>query len=526
MAALFSKYYNFFFLIVTFIYNIFPKKIRPIILLLVSLTFFYLMSSKLIICLLLTILSIYLSALLVSKIEKKKKVVLENAKKDDKKQIKLNYLRKKRLVLLACVLFNFAFLFVFKYLKFFTINTNYILELLRFERQFSVLKLVAPIGVSFYTMQALSYFFDVYNGKIEAEKNFFKVALFVSFFPQIMEGPMARYSDTADDLYKGEKITYDNFCYGMERIIWGIFKKMVIADRLNVLVNTIFDNYLMYSGPICFLGALGYTIMLYMEFSSTMDIVIGTGRILGVKMPENFKQPFFSKNISEFWTRWHITLGAFFRDYIFYPLSLSKPMKKLTINARKYVGNYFGPMISGTIALFAVWFLNGLWHGAGWTFLLFGMYHFVMIFLGNLSEPLIQKTFDKFKWNRDNKVYRVFRSIKASFFVVLGELIFRAPTVHAACGMLKKVFTDFSFSFAERRTLGIDGANYLVLFVALIVVFVISILKEKKIDVIEEINKKKTPVKWAILYLLIFAIIIFGAYGSGYQPVDPIYADF
>ena len=526
MLGIFNKFYNFFFLLVALFYNIFPKKIRPIVLLLISLLFFYLMSFKLIIYLIFTIASIYCGALLIDKIEKKKKNVLETADSENKKKIKRIYQRRKKIALIVCILFNFGFLFLFKYLKFFTINANHILELLKFEHQFSVIQLMAPIGISFYTLQALSYLFDVYNGKVEADKNFFRVALFISFFPQIMEGPMARYADTAEDLYKGNKITYTNLTFGLQRILWGIFKKVVIADRVNILVKTVFNDYSTYSGPVCFLGALGYTIMLYMEFSSTMDIVIGTGTIFGVKIPENFRQPFFSKNISEFWTRWHISLGLWFKDYIYYPISLSKPMKKLTIKARKVVGNHFGPLISGTIALFVVWFLNGLWHGAGWTFLMFGMYHFVLIFLGNLLEPFIEIISCRMKINRENKLYRIFRSIKVGFLVVLGELIFRAPTVKVALAMLKKIITNFSFKASEIAGLGLDIPDYLILAIALIVVFIISLLKEKNINICEELSNKKIVTRWLILYLLIFAIIIFGAYGAGYQPVDPIYADF
>ncbi len=522
----FSKFYNFFFLIVVIFYNFFPKKIRPILLLLESLLFFYLMSSKLIVCLLLTIVSIYLSALGMDQINDKKNNLLVNAEKNEKKKIKKKYKRNKQLILVAGILFNFSFLLIFKYLNFFTINVNYLLELLKFNYQFSALKLIAPIGISFYTLQALSYMFDVYNEKIKADKNIFRFALFTSFFPQIMEGPMARYSDTAYELYNGNKITYENFCLGSQRIVWGLFKKIVIADRLNILVKTVFDNYSIYSGGISFLGALGYTIMLYMEFSSTMDVVLGIGEMFGVRIPENFRQPFFSKNISEFWTRWHISLGLWFKDYIYYPISLSKPLKKLTSKARKVVGNYFGPLISGTIALFVVWFLNGLWHGAGWTFILFGLYHFILIFSGNVFGPLLKKLYIKIKFNTNNIAYRIFQSLKVCFFVIIGELIFRSPTVDVAMIMIKKIFTSFNFELSEIATLGLDVLDYIVILIALIIVFIVGILKEKKIFIRGEIAKKPIYFRWAIFYILIFSVIIFGAYGPGYEPVNPIYADF
>ena len=526
MIELFSRYYNYLFLVVILFYNFVPKRIRPFFLFCVSLFFFFTLSGELTVFIVFTILSIYVSTIVLSKLEFKRKALSENASIDDKKIIKKKFKKKKKCVLLLCLLINVGFLFYFKYLNFFTMNLNNVLALFKIERRFDVLKLIAPIGISFYTLQALSYLFDVYNGKIEADKNLLRVGLFMSFFPQIMEGPMARYSDTAESLYEGNKITYNNFCFGMQRILWGVFKKLVIADRLNVLVNTIFDGYLIYSGPICLLGAIGYTVMLYMDFSSAMDIILGTGELFNVKIPENFRQPFFSKSVSEFWTRWHISLGLWFKDYIYYPISLSKPMKKLTMGARKIVGNHFGPLISGTIALFVVWALNGLWHGAGWTFILFGMYHFCLIFLGNFFDPLYAKISSKLKINRDKGIYRIYRSIKVFFFVIIGELIFRAPSVEVARVMIKKIFTNFSAKYSEVITLGLDQSDYLLLIIALVIILVISLLKEKGINVREAIAKKHIVIRWFIYYLLIFSIIIFGAYGAGYQPVDPIYADF
>ena len=241
MHDILNRYYNLLFLIVVVFYNLFPKKIRPIALLIFSWLFFALLSKYLLIFLLLTITTIYISAIIISKIDNKKKEVLKETKEEDKKEIKNKYKNKKKLVLILCLLINVSFLFVFKYLKFFTINTNYILNLFNVGYEFSIIKLISPIGISFYTLQALSYLFDCYSGKIEADKNYIRVALFMSFFPSIMEGPIARYSDTAKDLYKGEKITYDSLCYGLQRVLWGLFKKIIIADRLNILVGDILD---------------------------------------------------------------------------------------------------------------------------------------------------------------------------------------------------------------------------------------------------------------------------------------------
>lgn len=526
MSSYFELAYAFLFLPITIlIYAITPNKFKYLVLLLASFIFFFLISNKLIVFLLASIISIYFGARKLSVLDNRLNKELEKTK-DDKKAIKTRYKKKKKLVLVAVLLFNIVFLFAFKYLKFFLINTNIILDWLNFDYSFKVIKFLAPIGISFYTLQAIGYIVDVYNGKAEYEKNILKLALFLSFFPQIMEGPIARYEETAKGLYKGHKIEYKNLCYGYQRIMFGFFKKLIIADRLNILVKTVFENYNAYSGIATWAAVIGYTIMLYAEFSGTMDVVIGTGEIFGIKLPENFRQPFFAKNISEFWTRWHISLGSWFRNYIFYPVSLSKPMKKITSSARRILGNHYGPLISGAIALLAVWLLNGLWHGAGWNYISFGLYHFILILLGSLTEGLVVNICSKLKINRTNIFYRIFQSIKMTILVFIGELFFRAPTLEIGFGMLKNMFTKFNIPKNELLSIGLDVQDYFILFIAVVVILIISLLKEKNIEIRENISKKPIYIRWALYYCLIMSIIIFGAYGIGYAPVDPIYADF
>ena len=464
----FSLYYLFAFLPFFIVVYYFVPKYRRLVLIFANMMFYYICGLKLITYLLVTIISIYFSTRLIDKIDNKKEELLKK-KNADKVLINKKTKTKRKVVFLLCLLLNVGLLFAFKYLPFFTTNVNNLLDLLHIKYNFKIIKFLAPVGISFYTLQALSYLFDVYNKRVKADKSFLKVALFISFFPQVIEGPIGRFSDTADDLYDAKPLEYKNLCFGYQRIMFGFFKKKIIADRLNILVKLVFLNYASYSGFVSFLGALAYTIMLYMEFSGTMDIVIGSSEIFGIKVQENFKQPFFAKNISEFWTRWHISLGAWFRDYIYYPLSLSKPLKKLTMKMRKVVGNHYGPLISGSIALAVVWFLNGLWHGAGYTFLFFGLYHFVFIVLGNFFGPVIVKLCAKLHINRENKVYRVIQSLKMTFFVIIGELFFRAPNMSVGFGMVKRIFTNFSFKSKELLNLGLDIYDYIILIIALII---------------------------------------------------------
>lgn len=266
-----------------------------------------------------------------------------------------------------------------------------------------------------------------------------------------------------------------------------------------------------------------------MDFSGTMDVVIGIAEIFGVKMPENFKQPFFSKSISEFWTRWHVTLGAWFRDYIYYPVSLADKCKKITSAARKKLGNYYGPMISSAIALFCVWICNGIWHGTGWNFIFFGIYHFILILTGRLIEPLAKKINKKLHVDSENILYKLIQMIRTTILVFIGELFFRANTLRDGFQMFGMMISKFSLDLINDGTifeLGIDKQDFFIVGVMTLVILIISILKEKGINIRESISNRNIVIRWCFYYALIFSIIIFGAYGVGYIPVNPMYAQY
>ena len=530
MNSFFSVLYIAVFLpIMVILYNAFPKKYRPVILLIGSYVFFFSVSGKLLMYLLFSTLSVHHIGMWLSNIQAERKQKLSEVEKSEKKEIKAYYQTKQRKIVLFGVLLHVGILLVVKYTPFFTENLNSILGLFDVPFTFNIPKILMPIGISFYTLQAVSYIFDVYRETIPADKNICRLALYMSFFPQIMEGPISRYSDTAVNLYKGERSTYESLTMGLQRILFAMLKKMVIADRLNDFIQEIFTNYNQYDGGVILIGAICYTIQLYMEFSGTMDIVIGTAQMFNVRLPENFKQPFFSRTISDFWSRWHITLGTFFKDYIFYPLTMSKPLKKLTTKARKRLGNHLGPMLAGAIALFSVWICNGLWHGAGWQYIFFGMYHFALILTGNIVEPYSRKLLEKLHIKKEGFIYGVFAMARTAVLVVIGELFFRAEGFRAGLAMFKRIIYDFSFASIKNElvfTLGMDKHDFLIVAISVLIIFVVSLLKENNINVRGEIAKKPIVIRWMVYYAIIMFIIIFGAYGRGYTPVDPIYANF
>lgn len=511
------------------VYSIIPQKTKKYFLLFASMVFFWLVSGQLIVYLILTIMSVHYFGIWLDRIQGKRNAAVKAAPKEERKALKKVFLHQSRLVLLFAAVIHIGVLLVIKYSPFFTTNVNNLFTLLNVPLQLDIPSYIMPIGISFFTLQAISYLFDVYRGLIKADDNIFRLALFMSFFPQIVEGPICRYGQTADQLWNVKQIEFENLKLGAQRILFGLMKKLVIADRLNPLIKEVFSNYSNYQGGIIAIAAVCYTIQLYMDFSGTMDAVMGIAQIFGVTMPENFQRPFFSKSISEFWQRWHITLGTWFKDYIFYPVTMSKPMKNLTSSARKRLGNHFGPLLAGSVALFCVWFCNGLWHGSAWNYIFFGMYHFALILAGNIISPAVTATNKKLHINADCFAYRTMQMVRTTILVIIGELFFRAEGLKDGLAMFGKMVTDFSFSTLDSTLmdkLKIDVQDIIIVAVALVIIFVISVLNEKGINIRLSLKKKNIVIRWGLLYALIMFIVIFGAYGKGYVPVDPIYANF
>lgn len=517
-------YLVFFLPLLLIVYAVLPKKLRPIELLAASYVFFGFISGRYIFYILISTFTLHYFGLWLDNLQNERKRLLKDLPKEEKKATKKQYDRKQNEVVVFALLIHLGLLIMIKYSSFFATNIN---EL--FHTHLSVPKFIAPIGISFYTLQAVSYIIDVRRGTVKADHNVFHLGLYLAFFPQIIEGPIARYNETGAKLFEAKNLEFKNLSNGFIRILYGVLKKVLVADRLEPFVKAVFDGYATYDGGMLALGALAYTCQLYMDFSGTMDLVIGSAELFGISLPENFRQPFFSKNISDFWSRWHITLGTWFKDYIFYPVSLSKGMKKLSAFGRKRFNAQVGALMSGSVALFLVWLANGLWHGAAWTFIFFGMYHFVLIVLGNIFEPLIKKIYEKLKIDRNCTVVSSLRIIKTFFFIVIGELFFRANTLDAGFAMLKGIFTNFSLSDIVDGKIfktGIDFYDLIIVLVVVAFVFVISILKEKNIQIREKFGELNIAVRWAALIILIIVIVIFGAYGTGYAVVEPMYANF
>lgn len=501
-----------------------PGKWKKYTLLLESLGFFWLVSGLRILYLLFSIVTVWGGGLWLDALHRQRDAAVKAAEKAERKAIKQIWQTRCRRVLWLLITANIGILLVLKYTGFFMSNVNHLLGV-----EFQIPAFAVPIGLSFYTLQAVSYVADVYREVTPADRNLLRLTLFLSFFPQIVEGPFCRYNQTADQLWNVKQITYANLTFGCQRFLYGMMKKMVVADRLNVFVESMFTEVLHFSGGWIPIMAAAYTIQLYMDFSGSMDAVCGIAQIFGITMPENFRQPFFSRTVSEFWTRWHISLGSWFKDYIFYPVTMSKSMKNLTSAARKKIGNHFGPLIAGSIALFCVWFCNGLWHGAAWTFICFGMYHFIIILTGNIIAPYVKAAQQKLHINPDCLPYRIMQTLRTCILVVFGEMIFRAESMNKLIRYIKFMWTYFDiYNYSESFliTRGLDYKDVFIVCLTLIIVLIVSILKEKGVNIRKSLQKKPLALRWSILLGLILYIVVFGAYGMGYEPVSPMYANF
>ena len=415
---------------------------------------------------------------------------------------------RKRRILIGCLLLNFGMLAVLKYTNFAIENVNAI-----FHAGISFQKLILPLGISFYTFQSMGYIIDVYWGKYEAEKNPFRFALFVSFFPQLLQGPIGRFDRLARQLYEQHSFDLLKAQYALQLMLWGFFKKLVLADRAAVVVNQVFQNYTQYSGVTNIVAVLMYSIQLYMDFSGGMDVVMGVAALFGVELDQNFKRPYFATSITDFWHRWHITLGTWMKDYIFYPVSLSKWMGKFGKWSKKAFGKKTGRVVPICVANIIVFLVVGIWHGAAWKYIAYGLYNGLIIAISSLLAPLYRKGFEKFHINPKSGAWHVVQILRTFLLVNISWYFDMAVSLSAAFAMMKSTVTGFSLATltdGSLMMLGLDKLDYMILAMGCLVVFLISFLKERGIQIRESLGRKPLVIRWAVYGMLVFGIPMFG----------------
>lgn len=405
-----------------------------------------------------------------------------------------------KLAVFFCFFINLGILFVFKYFNFFADLLN------NFSgKNFNIaIDVLLPVGISFYTFQALGYTIDVYRKDIRAEENFIDYALFVSFFPQLVAGPIERSVNLLPQIKNPKKFSYDNLVRGLILFFYGMFLKLIIADRAAILVNEVFGNYKNFSREILIISGILFTLQIYCDFYSYSIMAKGSAKILGIDLMDNFKEPLLSKSITEFWRRWHISLSTWFKDYLYIPLGGNRKGK-----LRKYFN------------LILVFLVSGLWHGADLSFVLWGLIHGIFNVLENIFG--INK-----KSRRKNILLDSFRRILTFIIVVFAFIYFRAENIHHGNEYLLAIINNpRSLNIMEdlsKTSFGIS--NIYPLIIGIIILFVFDILKYNKINLVEKVLKIILPIRCLIYFAFIFAIIIFGVYGPDFSESAFIYFQF
>ena len=383
---------------------------------------------------------------------------------------------------------------------------------------------VAPLGISYLTLSLLSYVMDVYRGRQEVEKNPVKFLLYVLYFPKVLQGPITRYEMLSEQLFCGHEFDYERVCFGLQLMLYGYFKKLVIADRIAVFTGTLFGNFEAYRGSIILVGLLLRPLQLYYDFSGYMDIAIGLSQVFGIDLPANFNHPFFSKSAAEFWRRWHITLGIWFKDYVYMPLVTSPFLAKTAMATRNRFGKRAGKSIMTIIPVMVVWILTGAWHGTGLNYIVWGLYWGSIITLSSLFTKEISGFAGFLKIDTTKSSWQIFCQIRTYLLFVVGRLI----TLDDAQLILKHMKEGMYFGSlfnGSLYTIGLSRPEFLIMLVAIAICWGISLLQERG-SVRIMIKNTNTIFRWGIYYIAIFAVIIFGVYGLGYNSSEFIYMQF
>ncbi len=480
----FISFWFYIFLAVTVgLYYIIPVKFRWLVLLLASLGFYWIICDNSIIAFSILIGMSLLSWLLC---------LLMDKKNGGRKPILVILLLFIALPLLAFKEFGYIF------------NT--------FFHKSTPLWWIAPIGFSFYTMQLIAYVSDVYQKKTEPEKNYLKFLLFVSYFPQIIQGPIPRHKQLGAQLIVGHNFDENKFVKGFMMILWGFFLKLCIADKAGIAVDTIFDNFPTYQGFYVLVGGILYSFQLYADFLACTSFAKGFSELVGIDIIDNFARPYFAISVKDFWRRWHISLSSWLKDYIYIPLGGNRKGA-----FRKYLN---------ILITFAV---SGIWHGGGFKFLFWGLMHGLYQIFGELLNPVKKGLKKALHIKDDSQVLRLIQSVWTFFLVMLAWIIFRADNLKTGLSMIKSMFTVpnvWIFTDDSLFSLGLVWKEVIVLLVCLGVLLAVGIIKEKGIAIRDNILKLNIAVRWGIYLALIVFIVIFGTYGFGFDAQAFIYGRF
>ena len=507
------------------IYYLIPKNYQWILLLIVSLIFFVANSAVLTLMMIASTAIIHFSGIVLENnntIYKNKK---KDTSKDDRIVLKEKFNKKQKHITVIAIVGIVSMLFFTKYINFLGNILNTVGSLFNVDSFIPVFNIILPLGISYYTLMSISYVVDVKRGVIKAERNPFRLLLYVCYFPHIVEGPFDRYNNLNSQFRTHHKFNINEFSDAIIIILFGLLKKLVVADRIGIYVSEYFEKS--ESNSLIGLGiaTVMYTIQLYTDFSGCIDIVSGVSKLYGIKIAKNFRQPFFSKTVNEFWQRWHISLGEWLKEYVFYSVSLSNTFKKINKYSNNRIKNkHFASIVPLAYSLFFVWFIMGIWHGASVKYIVYGLYYYSIMMFGKLFEQCFDKSLMSLHIKKDNSVYKLIQLVRTFIIVNIGMLLFKSNTI-----------TEFinSIISALRTFKGTDLANIIperkeliIAIFGILIVLIVDVIKEKGKSLLTIINNHCYLIKEVTIVVLLFIILLFGAYGVEYGEGAALYAQF
>ncbi len=487
-----------FFPLVTLIYFIIPHKIRYLWLLVCSYYFYMCWNAQYALLLFASTFVTWASGLAIAHVAKKEA-------DDPTRQ------RSKGIVAISLML-NLSLLFFFKYANFTIDNFNAIFSKIGITFRIPTLDLLLPVGISFYIFQALSYTIDVYRGDVPVERNLLRYMLFVSFFPQLVAGPIERSSRLVTQLYEKHRFDFDRMVRGLMLMLWGYFQKVVVADRICVLVDQVFNYATYYSGFTVLVGVLFFAVQIYCDFSGYSTIAVGAAQVMGFDLMDNFSQPYLAVSVADFWRRWHISLTTWFRDYLYIPLGGNRKGKW-----KKYRN------------ILIVFLCSGLWHGANWTYVIWGGLNGLYQVIGAETKKFREKCKRIFHIRSNTSSGKLLSMMITFLLVDFSWIFFRAATLGDAITVLKQLFSSFNpwvLFDGTLYTLGLSQIDFWVGVLAILVILIVDVLHERKVHIRKWILEQNLVFRWVIYFVTLFTILIFGFYGPNYDAAQFIYFQF
>ena len=526
------SYQSFLFLlfsaIVLFLYYIVGTKRQKWILLLANIAFFVISGAKYLPFILVTICSTFFAGKKMGAVYQTLDMQLaECGGPEEKKRLRSSAKARAKRILILSLAVSVGLLVVCKYTGFIIVNVNSIVTMIGLSR-LPLFKMILPIGISFYTFMAVSYVLDIYWRRYEAEQDFVLYAAYLSYFPHVVQGPIDRFDHIKKQVQGGVKADYHNLTYGAQLALWGLFKKLVVADRLGLFVNTIYDNWRDYTGIILVIATVLYSIQIYADFSGCIDIVAGISEMFGIKLDKNFDHPYFSKTMPEFWRRWHISLGEWFKDYIYYPVSASSLVKRVKKSCKAKNNKRAGELFASCFPAFVVWLITGIWHGAAWKFVAWGLFHASLIIMGTLCSDFNSRLTEKLHIQTDTFSWKLWQMTRTFTLCCIGRVFFRAESLRAAIGIFANACKELGVRYilsADLFTYGLDLTNILMAIMSIGVLWVVDMMQER-MCVRDALAKQNLVFRWMILYAGIFAVLIFGIYGAEFNASEFIYEQF